>query len=124
MSLALKDKKRRIGFSFAWNGIVEAIKTECNFQFHLIAAVLVIIAGFLLHLSLIEWIMIVMVIGLVLTVELINSAIEKIIDYVKPEIHPAAKIIKDTSAGAVLIVAIIAVIIGSIIFIPKLYIVL
>lgn len=121
MNLALDGKKRRIGFSFAWNGIVEAIKAECNFQFHLIAAVLVIAAGFVLHLSLIEWVMIVLVIGLVLTVELINSAIERIIDYVKPEIHPAAKIIKDTSAGAVLITAIIAVIIGFLIFIPKLY---
>lgn len=121
MNLELKDKKRKPGFSFAWNGIVVIIKTERNFQIHLFAALIVIAVGFVLHLSVLEWAVIVLVIGFVLVAELVNSAIEKMLDYIKPEIHPSAKIIKDVAAGAVLITAIIAVIIGLLIFIPKLF---
>ncbi len=120
MSLDLKDKRRRIGFSYAWNGIKEIYKTEYNFRIHLIAAVLAIVAGFTFHLSNMEWAIIVLVIGLVLMAELINSVIEKMIDYLKPEIHPSAKIIKDVAAGVVLITAIIALIVGLLIFLPKL----
>lgn len=120
MSLELDDKNK-FGFSFAWNGIVEIVKTERNFQIHLIATLLVVASGFLVHLSLLEWVVIILVIGLVLVTELLNSAIEKTLDYIRPEIHPAAKIIKDVAAGAVLIAAISAVIIGLLIFIPKIY---
>jgi len=67
-----------------------------------------------------EWAAIILVIGFVLMAELFNSVIEKLIDYLKPEIHPAAKVIKDAAAGGVLIAAITAVIIGALIFIPKL----
>ncbi|WP_245843792.1 diacylglycerol kinase family protein [Oceanobacillus rekensis] len=116
----MKDKRRRIGFSYAWNGIKEIYKTEYNFRIHLIAAVLAIVAGFTFHLSNMEWAIIVLVIGLVLMAELINSVIEKMIDYLKPEIHPSAKIIKDVAAGVVLITAIIALIVGLLIFLPKL----
>lgn len=121
MNLALKDKKRKIGFSFAWNGIVEALKQERNFQIHIGAAILATAAGFMLHLSYLEWVTIILVIGMVLVTELLNSAIEMMLDYIKPEIHPKAKVIKDISAGAVLVTAIVAVMIGILIFIPKLY---
>jgi diacylglycerol kinase len=120
--LALKDKKNSIGFSFAWNGLREAAKLERNFRIHLIFAVCVIIAGILFQLTRLEWAIIILVIGFVLVMELMNSVIEKIIDYVKPEIHPTAKLIKDFAAGAVLVAAITAVLIGMIIFIPKMYI--
>lgn len=119
--MALKGKKKGIGLSFAWNGIVEALKQERNFQIHIAATVLVVAAGIVLHLSMLEWITIILVIGLVLVTELINSAIEMLIDYIKPEIHPQAKVIKDIAAGAVLVTAAVAVIVGILIFIPKLF---
>lgn len=116
----MKDKKKSIGFSYAFNGIKEVIKMERNFQIHLISATLVIIIGIFLNISLVEWLIITLTIGLVLIAELINSAIEQIIDYIKPDRHPTAKLIKDIGAGAVLVAAIIAVIVGLIVFMPKL----
>ena len=119
MRLDLKDNKKLIGFSFAWNGLKELIKSERNFKIHLLVAMLTIFAGFYFDLLLMEWAILILVIGLVLITEMINSAIEKMIDYLKPEIHPSAKIIKDIAAGAVLLSAIISVIIGLILFLPK-----
>jgi undecaprenol kinase len=116
---ALKGKQKKIGFSYAWNGILETFMTESNFRFHLVAASLVAICGFTLQINRLEWAIILLTIGLVLVAELTNSAIEKIIDYLRPEIHPAAKIIKDAAAGSVLIAALISVMVGCIIFIPK-----
>ncbi|WP_099158540.1 diacylglycerol kinase family protein [Virgibacillus ndiopensis] len=115
-----KKGKNSIGFSYAWNGLVKTIKSERNFQIHISSAAIVIIIGFILHLSVLEWSIILLVIGLVLIAEMINTAIEQIIDYLKPDIHPKAKVIKDIAAGSVLISAIIAAIVGLIIFIPKL----
>ncbi|WP_164216174.1 diacylglycerol kinase family protein [Virgibacillus sp. YIM 98842] len=117
----MKDKKKSIGFSYAWNGLREAAKLERNFRIHLLFAVLVIISGFLFKLAPSEWAIIIFVIGFVLVTELINTVIEKVIDYIKPDIHPTAKLIKDYAAGAVLAAAITAVLIGLIIFVPKLY---
>lgn len=118
----LRDKKRKIGFNYAWNGIKEIAKTERNFRIHLFATILTASAGFVFKLTMTEWAIIVLTIGLVLMAEVTNTAIEKLIDYLKPEIHPTAKIIKDIAAGAVFITAIIAAIIGLLIFLPKLYI--
>lgn len=120
MNSALNDKKKSIGFSFAWNGLKEVVKTEHNFRFHLIASCLVMILGLYLGLTKIEWAIIFLVFGLVFVAEMINSSIEKMLDYLNPTIHPQAKMIKDISAGAVLLAAIISVIIGVIIFLPKL----
>ena len=121
VSLELKDKKKAIGFSYAWNGMKHVLGTEKNFRIHLLAATLVIFFAFLFQLSQVEWGLIFLVIGFVLVSEMTNTAIEKLIDYLKPEIHPSAKIIKDIAAAAVLTSAIIAVIIGLIIFLPKIY---
>ena len=118
MVLALKENKGLIGFSFAWNGLKEVVK-ERNFRIHMVATLLVIIAGFFLDLNRLEWIVIILVIGIVLISETFNSVVEQIIDYLKPEIHPKAKIIKDMSAGAVLLAAITAIIVGLTIFLPK-----
>jgi len=122
VSLELKDKRRKIGFIFAWNGIKEIIKSEYNFRVHLVAAIFVIGAGFIFRITFIEWAILLLTIGFVLVTEAVNSVIEKMMDYLKPDIHPAAKVIKDVSAGAVLISAMIAVGIGLLIFLPKLYI--
>ncbi|WP_373892842.1 diacylglycerol kinase family protein [Virgibacillus natechei] len=116
----MNGKKRPLGFAFAWNGVREVVSTERNFQIHLAATLLVVIAGFFFQVTNIEWSILILVIGLVLVTEIANSSIEKMMDYVKPEMHPAAQVIKDVAAGAVLVSAAIAVIIGLLIFLPKL----
>lgn len=121
MNLDLKDKKNRIGFSHAWNGIIKTYQSELNFRIHIFAAIVVILFGILLRITSTEWVAIVFAIGFVLTAEMINSVVETMIDYIKPEYHPKAGYIKDAAAGAVLISAMVAVIIGCIIFIPRIY---
>lgn len=79
----------------------------------------VILAGLVFRLAIIKWLMIIFAIGLVLITEMLNTAIEKMLDYLKPDIHPSAKMIKDIAAGAVLVSAIIAAVIGLIVFIPE-----
>jgi diacylglycerol kinase len=79
-----------------------------------------ILLGILLKISLTEWMMVILVIGLVITLEIVNSAIESLADYVSPGKHDLIKKVKDLSAGGVLVSAISAVIIGLIIFLPKL----
>jgi len=106
-------------FTYALAGIKTAVKTEQNFLFDIIFAILTIIIGFLLKLSTIEFIIVLLAIGLVISLELINTAIEYTIDMAMPEIHPLAKSAKDISSGAVLIMAIISLIIGVIIYLPK-----
>lgn len=117
----MNGKRKGIGLPFAWNGLKKVIINERNFRIHLIAALFVIIASFYFKITYIEWVIILLVIALVLVTEIINSALESFIDYMKPEIHPQAKIIKDMAAGSVLVAAIFALAIGAIIFIPKLY---
>lgn len=114
-------KKRGIGLRFAWNGIIEVLKHERNFQVHIIAVLLVVCTGLVLRLTIGEWALIVLVIGFVLAMEMVNTVIETLLDYVNPAIHPTAKVIKDVAAGVVLIAATTAVIIGLLIFLPKLY---
>ncbi|WP_284140432.1 MULTISPECIES: diacylglycerol kinase family protein [unclassified Virgibacillus] len=120
----MSDKKRGIGFRYAWSGLKQIIRMEKNFQVHLGVAFLVIIAGFYFQISRFEWIAVIISIGMVLICEMINTAIESFLDYVRPQIHPAAKLIKDIAAGAVLVAAMMAVVIGCIVFLPKIKILL
>ncbi|HLQ72385.1 MAG TPA: diacylglycerol kinase family protein [Bacillota bacterium] len=113
-------KKRTIGFVYAWNGLVEIIKSERNFKIHFTVCIIVLIVNIILNLSAVEWAIILLAIGGVLITETFNTAVERMIDYVKPEIHPSAKHIKDIAAGGVLIAAIISVVTGTIIYFPKL----
>ena len=108
-------------FKFALHGILYMLRTQRNARIHLILAGLVAIADFIWHLSPPEWCIIVLAIGLVLSAESFNTAIEKAVDLASPGQHEMAGIAKDVSAGAVLITAIIAVIAGLIIFVPKLF---
>lgn len=91
-----------------------------NFQIHLVATILVGIAGWYFQLSGNEWLWIVLAIGLVLVAELLNTAIELLVDLVSPEFNVKAGKVKDVAAGAVIVAAFISVIIAAIIFIPKL----
>jgi diacylglycerol kinase (ATP) len=111
-------KKQLRSFGYAWKGIQSCVGKEQNLSFHLIAAMAVIIAGIVLGITRTEWIMVVMCIGTVIAAELFNTAIEKLVDLVSPERHPVAGRVKDIAAGAVLICAVAAAIIGLIIFIP------
>ena len=89
-------------------------------KIHCLAAVLVVIFGFLLRISLTEWCICLVLFGLIMALELVNTAIEAVVDLVTQEYRPLAKTAKDTAAGAVLIASIMAAITGLIIFIPRL----
>lgn len=106
-------------FGYAFSGIAYAFKSQFNFRFHIVALFMVGLAGWYFQLSTSEWLWIVAAAGIVLLSELFNTAIEVLVDLVSPDIHPKAKVIKDTAAAAVLIAAITSVLIGLIIFIPK-----
>ena len=105
-------------FGFAFAGIVQVF-TEQNFRIHVLAAAVVIVAGVLTPISIVEWMILIIVIALVLGAEMLNSAIERVVDIAMPDIHPIAKQAKDIAAGAVLVFAIASVIIGLLIFLPK-----
>ncbi|SDK53728.1 diacylglycerol kinase family protein [Sediminibacillus albus] len=112
-------KKRTVGFNYAARGLKKTALTERNFQIQLCAAALTLIVAALLQLSAVEWIIIIMVIGLVLALEVVNTAIERLLDYLSPEFHPLAGAVKDISAGAVLLAVIVALLVAMIIFLPK-----
>ncbi|NLL27522.1 MAG: diacylglycerol kinase family protein [Bacteroidales bacterium] len=112
-------QKRLISFRFAFNGLKNMIKNEHNSRIHLFALICVIALGILLKIELIEWVAISIVSGLVFLTELLNTAIEKLADFVESDWNEKIGIIKDYCAGAVLISAIISVIVGGLIFIPK-----
>ncbi|WP_214226907.1 diacylglycerol kinase family protein [Pedobacter sp. B4-66] len=109
------------GFGYAFSGVAYTFKTQLNFKFHVVALLLIALAGWYFKLSVNEWLWIVVAAAIVLITELINTAIEVLVDLVSPDYNPKAKIIKDVAAASVLIAAIGAVVIGLIIFIPKIY---
>jgi len=108
-------------FKYAFNGLKLFFLNDHNGRVHLLAAILAITLSACLKLSIFEWIAILIVIAAVLIAEMINAAIEKLADVVHPEISPKIKIIKDLAAGAVLAAAFLAVAVGALIFIPKLF---
>ena len=107
-------------FGYAFEGIFAGIRGERNMKIHCFAAVCVIVAGVLVHIAVTEWCICLVLFGLILSLELVNTAIEAVVDLVTKEKKPLAKIAKDTAAGAVLVSAIAAAIIGCIIFVPYL----
>ncbi len=118
--LKQRGTKRFIkSFGYAFEGLKFAFKYEQNMLAHILATVLVVLFGIIFHISIIEWLFIVLVIGLVIATELINTSIEAAIDLTCPKIHPLAKIAKDTASAAVLVFAITAIIVAIIIFVPK-----
>lgn len=107
------------GFPYAFAGILTGIRQEQNMKMHCLMTVLVVIGGFIFKLSATEWCICLLLCGLIMALELVNTAIEAVVDLVTEEHRPLAKIAKDTAAGAVLIAAIMAAVIGCIIFVPK-----
>jgi diacylglycerol kinase len=107
----------------AWRGIGILLKTSHNFLGHIFFAFLAIFLGIILNISSVEWVLIVLTIGFVLVAEAFNSALEIDIDLTSPQYHPYARDTKDVAAGAVLLSVFIAVIVGLIIFIPKIFLI-
>ena len=107
-------------FVYAFQGIFNTIRTERNIKIHCAAAILVTIFGIWLQISKTEWMICFILFGLILALELVNTAVEATVDLFTEERKPLAKKAKDAAAGAVLIAAIFAVVIGILIFIPKL----
>ena len=107
-------------FGYAFQGIFNTIRTERNIKIHCAAAILVTIFGIWLQISKTEWMICFILFGLILALELVNTAVEATVDLFTEERKALAKKAKDAAAGAVLIVAIFAAVIGILIFIPKL----
>lgn len=121
----LKDKedetKLTFSFKYASEGIITTIKEERNMFIHFLIAIIVVITGIYVRLSLNEWLICLLLFALVFSLELINTAIENTVDLVTTKKNKKAKLAKDAAAGAVLIAAIFASIIGIIIFLPKFF---
>jgi diacylglycerol kinase (ATP) len=115
----LKNRLRSIGF--ALRGAFLLVKTEPSIKIQLFIAILVTIAGVYFGISRVEWMVQILAIGFVMGIEGINTAIEKICDYQQPNFDEKIGFIKDISAGAVMLVSIAAVIVGLIIYLPKIF---
>lgn len=111
-------KKRIKSFGYAFQGIGNFIRKEPNAWIHCTAVVVVTSLGLYYGISTTEWCIVILCFGLVLMAEAFNTAIERLVDLVSPDFHPLAGTIKDVAAGAVLLGAIAAAIVGCIIFIP------
>lgn len=109
-----------LSFSYASSGIKTALKNEPNIRIHLVIALLAVILGLFLNFNSIEWIILAFTIAFVLILELINTTLESIVNLVSPEIRPQAKIAKDVSAAAVLVSALLSLVVGAFLFLPKL----
>jgi diacylglycerol kinase (ATP) len=112
-------RARGQSFKYAFDGLAQFFRGEHNALLHLLATLLVIILAIILQVSKWEVIVLVIVTGSVWAAELFNTAIEKIMDFISVKEHPGIKFIKDISAAAVLVTALVALIAGCIIFIPK-----
>ena len=105
--------------SFAVKGAVKLITTEHSVMTQFFIGIIMTIVGFIMHISATEWLFQILAIGLVMSVEGINTAVEKIADFIHPDYHERIGFIKDISAGAVLFAATTAILIGLIIYVPK-----
>lgn len=116
-----KEKKNPLykSFGYAFQGIWAVIRKERNIKIHLTVMTLVIIAGCVLHISVTEWCICMILFAQVISLEIMNTAVEACVDLATEEWKPKAKLAKDAAAGAVLVSAIFAAIIGLVIFVPK-----
>ncbi len=112
-------RKRALAFKYAWQGLKAMLKYEHNARIHLVAAVVAIIAGVLFHISAMEWCVMVICIGLVISAESLNSAIEALADKITTDRDPLIGRAKDLGATAVTLLAVVAVVVGLMIFLPK-----
>ena len=115
----LVNRLKSVGYAF--NGALLLLKTEASIKIQFVIAILVTIAGFYFNISTNEWIVQILTIGLIMSVEGINTAIEEIANFIHPEYHNKIGLIKDIAAGAVFLASVFASIIGLIIYLPKIF---
>lgn len=108
------------GFKWAGSGLYYALQTQRNMQVHLLATLLASGLSYWLGLSRLEWILLLLTFALVWMAEMVNTALEATLDHLAPEIHPQVKIAKDVAAGAVLVASLFAVLIGILLWGPRL----
>ena len=112
--------KRLVSFKYAFKGISFMVKTQHNSWIHIFAGISVVALGIILQVSLTDWCLLILSIGMVFTAELFNTSLEYLTDLLSPEIRKKAGLTKDIAAAGVLVSAITAVAIGLIVFLPKL----
>lgn len=110
--------RRRQSFAYAFSGLIYMLRSQPHAQIHMLAILLVVIAGILTGLARLEWIVLVISMALVLSLEAMNTALETLADALHPFHHPLVGKAKDLAAAAVLVSALASVIIGTLIFIP------
>lgn len=120
-SLINSLRKNRKSFGYAFKGIGYLLRYENNFKYQVFAAIVTIALAFYLGLTTSEWLLIIIMIGLVLMAEASNTALEKFLDVLHPEIHPTVGRAKDVAAGAVLLISITAAVVAMIIFGGKIF---
>jgi diacylglycerol kinase (ATP) len=114
--------KRIKSFGYAIKGIRLAVQSEINMRIHVFVMILVVFCGIFFNISVNEWLLCLLCFALVISTEMLNTSIEKIVNMISPQRNQIAGEIKDIAAGAVFVNAIVSVIIGLFIFIPKLFI--
>ena len=127
MNMISRDERKRqkgikkflLSFSYPMKGLKYAYRNEQNLAVDVGISLIVIIFGYIFKLSLSEWLVIIVMIGAVIALELMNTALEAVVDLVTEEYHPLAKVAKDTSAAAVFVIAVVAAIVGIVIFLSK-----
>lgn len=112
------NNRRILSFKHAFEGIAAAFREEPNLKIHFLIAVIVLVMAFLLKISRVDFLIIIFLIGMVISLELTNTAIEAAVDAFTDKEHPRAKYAKDIGAGAVLIAAVTSAILGLMIFLP------
>lgn len=111
-------------FGYALKGINYFFRYGHNAKIHLVAAIIAITAGIYFQISLMKWCIVIFCIGSVIAAEMLNTSIEKTVDFISPEHHPQAGLIKDLAAGAVLVTSIAALVAGILIFGPEIFLLL
>lgn len=116
-----KEHSTPKSFVFAFSGIREALKNEPNLRIHFLVGLLAIVLAFYFSFTSIEWIILLITICFVLMVELINTSLEALVNLVSPELKTEAKLAKDVAAAAVLISAVLSIVVGIFLFLPKFF---
>nr|WP_262905350.1 diacylglycerol kinase family protein [Hymenobacter nitidus] len=114
-------RRRIASFGHAFRGVVSALRSEVHLRFHALATVIVIGLGFYFDISGLEWALVALAVGTVWSAELVNTAVEAVVDLVSPDYHPLAGKAKDVAAGAVLVAAFAALAVGLLVFGPRVW---
>ncbi len=112
-------RAHKVSFKHAFDGFMHNIKTHPNFRFHLIATICIVLLGIYFEITVTEWLILVFTVNMVLVAEMVNTSIESMVDLITLERREDARIAKDVSAAMVLVSATMAVIVGLIVFLPK-----